>query len=403
MEAVLKDKNWNLVNPRTGEVVNSVRAKSIMQLMAQMAWATGDPGIVNLSAINKGTARANPLLKSGRIIEATNPCGEVPLFPFESCNLGYLNFAKFVKNKEFDFKRLKEVISVAVRLMDNVIDSSWFPVDEVTKAVRDHRRIGIGGVGWAEVLVRMEISYGSKKSLELAEKITQTMYKQAFKASCELAEEKGPFPLIDESIWKNKKKKPRNISLLTFPPSSSNAVLCETSYGIEPYFALSFEQNVLGGVRLNNTIPAFIDKLKELGIYSEELIQKVIKNHGSVQGIDEISKKWQRIFKVAHDIPWRDHIKMQGAFQKWTDNAITKTVNLPSAATPQDIEEAYTLAWKLGCKGLTVYRDNTRKDQVINFGSTKSEEKLCPECEIKLVKDKKCYKCKKCGFSTCEL
>jgi len=403
MEAALKDKNWDLINPRTGEVVNTVRAKSVLQLMAQMAWATGDPGIINLSAINKGTARANPLLKSGRKIEATNPCGEVPLFPYESCNLGYVNFAKMIKGKEFDFKRLKEVMNVAVRLMDNVVESSWFPVDEVTKAVREHRRIGIGAVGWAETLARMEIPYDSKKALLLAEKVTETMYKQAFKSSCDLAEEKSPFPLINESIWKNKKRQPRNVSFLTFPPSSSNAVLCETSYGIEPYFALAFEQNVLGGMRLNNTIPAFIDKIKELGIYSEELVQKVIDNHGSVQGIKEIPIKWQKIFKVAHDISWRDHIKMQGAFQKWTDNAITKTVNLPSSATSQDIEEAYTLAWKLGCKGLTVYRDNARKDQVISFGSSKVKEKLCPECEIKLIKEKKCLKCKKCGFSTCEL
>ena len=440
MEAAAKNKNWDLKNPRTGEVVNTVKAKSILDLMATMAWQTGDPGIINLSAINRGTALANPLLKKRGPIVATNPCGEEPLFAFESCNLGYINFTKFVygrvKSQEsrdkrqeyhFDFGRLAEVMRVAVRFMDNVVTASWFPVDEVSEAVRNHRRIGIGCVGWAETLAMLGIAYDSEEAFELAEKVAKTMYESGFEASCDLAEEKGAFPLVKDSIWAGKKRQPRNVALMTFPPSSSNAVICETSYGIEPYFALAYEQNVLGGMRLRTVVPMLLEKLKERGLYSEELVQKVIENHGSVQELKEIPDDLRNIFKTAHDIDWKDHIRMQAAFQKWTDNAITKTINMTAETTPHDIEEAYVLAWKLGCKGLTVYRDRTKKEQVFSFGSAKqnedkntgvpayavasagrqefrsSEKHRCPDCDTQLIKDKKCWKCKGCGWSTCEL
>lgn len=404
MQVAVKGKDWDLVNPKTGKRVNRVKAKSILELMATMAWATGDPGIINLSAINRGTGLANPLLEKRGPISATNPCGEVPLYPYESCNLGYVNFVKFVRGERFDFKHLEEVMRVAVRLMDNVISASWFPVPEVDKSVRDHRRIGIGCVGWAEALAMMEIPYDSNEAFDMAEKVTKTMYLSAFEASCDLAREKGPFPNVKYSIWEKRAKKPRNVALLTFPPSSGNAVICETSFGTEPYFALAYEQNVLGGMRLKTIVPIFLKKLEERGIYNDGLIQKVIENHGSVQGMKEIPPDIRRIFRVAHDIHWQDHIKMQAAFQKWTDNAIAKTINMASTATPKDVEEAYILAWKLGCKGLTVYRDQTKAEQVFEFGKAKDQvPTICPTCDLKLIKDGKCYKCKRCGFSTCEL
>jgi len=405
MEAAIKGKDWDLINPRTDEVVNTVKASSILNLMASMAWQTGDPGIVNLSAMNKGTKLANPLYRKRGPTITTNPCGEVPLYPYESCNLGYINFVKFVKNQKLDFKRLRKVMRVGTRLMDNVIDASWFPVKEVTESVKAHRRIGIGCVGWAETLCLLGLPYDSKEALELAEKVAKTMYKTAFETSCEIAEEKGPFPLVKDSIWANRKRKPRNVALMTFPPSSSNAVICETSYGIEPYFALAYEQNVLGGMRLKTVVPLFIKKLMEKGIYSDKLVQKIIDNHGSLVGIEGIPTNLKKIFKVAHDIDWKDHIRMQAAFQKWTDNAITKTINMPSTTTSKEIEEAFVFAWKLGCKGLTVYRDRAKSNQVIHFGGDQSVQKpkMCPTCDIKLEKDGNCYKCKKCGFSTCEL
>jgi ribonucleoside-diphosphate reductase alpha chain len=406
MNAVISDKDWSLINPRTKEVVNKVSARSILELMSSMAWGSGDPGLINLSAINRGTKLANPLLKEKGPIVTTNVCGEIPCYPYESCNLGYLDFSRFVKESKFDFSRFKKVVRVAIRLLDNVIDASWFPVREVEKAVRSHRRLGLGGVGWAEALIKLGIPYDSPEAFKYAEKIAKTMYLTAFDASCELAQEKGPFPLVSESIWATRMNKPRNVALLTFPPSSGNAVICETSYGIEPLFALAYEQNVLDGMRFKNVNQLFIRKLKEANVYSEALIQKIIENNGSTQGIKEVPKNLQKIFRVAHDIDWRDHIKMQAAFQKWTDNAITKTINMPSNATPNDIEEAFILAWKLGCKGLTVYRDKTKADQVIDFGGGKDayeKVKLCPTCDSKLVKDGKCLKCKRCGFSTCDL
>ena len=225
----------------------------------------------------------------------------------------------------------------------------------------------------------------------------------AFRTSCSLGKERGPFPLINDSIWAKSKNKPRNVAFLTFPPSSGNAVICQTSYGIEPLFALAYDQNILDGEKFQNINSLFIKTLKEKGISPEKIIQKIINNHGSVQGIDEVPKSIQRIFKVAHDIDWRDHIKMQASFQKWTDNAITKTINMPASVTSDDIQEAFILAWKLGCKGLTVYRDRTKKNQVIDFGGKKKKEYKCPTCHIKLTRENKCLKCKKCGFSTCEL
>ena len=409
MQAALKGKDWKLVNPRTNEVVNTVKASSILELMATMAWQTGDPGILNLSAINKGTQFGNPLLAKKGPILATNVCGEIPQYPYESCNLGYVNFVKFVnpEARTFDFDKLTSVMVIATRLMDNVIDASWFPVTEVTESVRAHRRIGIGCVGWAEALTILGIPYDSKEAFDLAEHVTKTMYEAAFEASCKLAKEKGPFPLVKDSIWAKRAKKPRNVALLTFPPSSGNAVICETSFGIEPYFALAYEQNVLDGMHLRTVVPLFVKKLQERGIYSDALIQMVIDHHGSIQNIQEIPAYIRRIFKVAHDINWRDHIKMQAAFQRWTDNAITKTINMPASATPKDIQEAYVLAWKLGCKGLTVYRDRTKNDQVFEFGGRKNPPaggvNICPNCSGKLIRDRKCLKCKKCGYSTCEL
>ena len=404
MKAALADRNWNLINPRTGKVVSTVDARSILDLAAAMAWQSGDPGIINLSAINRGTRFANPLLKKRGPIWGTNPCGEIPLFPYESCNLGYVNFTKFIKDGKFNFDRLAEVTKMAVRLMDNVIDASFFPVREVDEAVRAHRRLGIGCVGWAEVLATLEIPYDTKEGIVLAEKVAKTMYESAFSASLNLAKEKGPFPLINDSIWAKAKEKPRNVALITFPPSSGNAVICETTFGIEPYFALAYEQNILEGMRLTTVIPLFVKKLKERGIFSEELIQKIIAHGGSIQDLPEIPSDLKKIFKVAHDIHWRDHLKMQAAFQKWTDNAITKTINMPESATPNDIKEAYILAWKLGCKGLTVYRDHAKKGQVFEFGGQGEKQiRLCPNCDIPLKRDKKCLKCERCYFSTCEL
>ena len=408
MESAIVGKNWNLINPRTKEIVSTVNARSVLDLMANLAWQTGDPGILNLSAINKGTRFGNPLLKERGAIQATNVCGEIPQYPFESCNLGYINFTKLVdKNNKFNFDKLGEIIPVAVRMLDNVVSASWFPIDEISKSVEAHRRLGLGCVGWAETLTLLNIPYDSEEAFLLAEKVTKYMYSKSFETSVNIAKEKGPFPLVDKSIWAKSKDKPRNVALLTFPPSSGNAVICDTSFGIEPYFALAYEQNILGGMRLRTINELLLSKLKEKGIYSDILVQKIIDNHGSIQEINEIPINLKETFKVAHDIHWKAHIKMQAAFQKYTDNAITKTINMPSNATPQDVKEAYIMSWKLGCKGLTIYRDKSKEGQVFEFGYKNEEKKKgtgkkCPDCGGTLIKVKGCLKCK-CGFSVCEL
>jgi len=409
MKAVVSDKSWDLINPRTAEVVNTVSARSIMKLISSMAWRTGDPGIINLSAINRGNRLANPLFKKKGPIVATNVCGEIPCYPYESCNLGYIDFSRFVYDGKFDFSRFKKVIKVAVRMLDNVIDASWFPVREIEKSVRSHRRLGLGGVGFAETLIKMNLAYNDPKAFKFAETLSRTLYLTAFNASYKLAREKGPFPLVSDSVWAKNKKKPRNVALITFPPSSGNAVISETSYGIEPLFAIAYEQNILDGLKFKKVNKLFVEKAKERGIYSEKLIQKIIQNNGSVQNIPEVPKELQKVFKVAHDIHWKDHMKMQAAFQKWTDNAITKTINMPEGATAEDVENAYTLAWKMGLKGLTIYRDQTKAGQVIRFGKSerRNAKKVykCPTCNIPLSRDGNgnCLKCKKCGFSTCDL
>lgn len=372
MKAVKENRDWDLINPRTGEVVNTVKAGVIFDLTSQLAWQTGDPGMIYIDHVNQNKALANPLARERGPITATNPCGEEPLYPYESCNLGYFNFTKFVKNGSFDFKRFKEVVKVATRLMDNVATASWFPLEKVIEAVKNHRRIGMGAVGWAETLARLNIPYDSKYGFKLAEKVTKAMYEAAFESSVALGHEKGPFPYVKYSIWKNKKDKPRNVALLTFPPSSGNAVICGTSFGIEPYFALAYYHNILGGVRMPRVDEFLLSELTKAGIYSKKLIEKIIDNHGSIQQILEIPARIRKVFKTAHDINWREHVKMQAAFQKWTDNAITKTINMPASSTPEDIGKAYMLAWELGCKGITIYRDQTKAEQVIEFGNNKS-------------------------------
>lgn len=379
MEAVRGNKQWDLINPRTKKVERTINASVIFDRICELAHKTGDPGIINLSAINRGTAFANPLLEKRGPIEATNPCGEVPLYPYESCNLGYVNLTKFVDETErtFDLERLKNTINVATRMLDNVIDASWFPVREVTESVKNHRRLGIGCVGFAETLTKLGIEYGSQESIEFAEQVSKKIYESAFEASCDIAKVKGPFPFVHDSIWADSNKKPRNVALITYPPSSGNAVICNTSFGIEPFFALAYEHNIMNGNKIYRVNELLTKVLKDNDIYSDELISKISNNHGSIEGINEIPEHIRRVFKVAHDINWKNHIKIQAAFQKYTDNAITKTINMPSSVNVEDIKQAYMMAYDLGCKGLTIYRDQTKSDQVFTFGdsSTKTEIK----------------------------
>jgi len=418
MEAVKKDKNWDLINPRTGQVTNTLKARAIWELAVTYAHRTGDPGLIFIDRIN----RDNPLKKAFGPIQATNPCGEIPQYPYESCNLGYLNLTSFVEDGKFNFKKLAETSKVATRFMDNVIDTSWFPVEGQRKAIPSYRRIGIGVVGLADLLTELEIPYGSEESFKLSEKLSKTISDACHEASCELGEEKGPFPYLELSTWKNNKKKQRNITTNTLPPSSGNAVIFGTSYSIEPYFALAYYQNVLGGMRIKNVNDRLERMLKAEGIHIDNLFEKIFENHGSIQNIKEIPANIKKLFLTAHEIPWKAHIKMQASWQKHIDNAITKTINLSSDTTISIVEQAYMTAWESGCKGITIYRDRSKSSQVIEFGSsTENNERkvikeqrkksmrelvggdICPECSSVLIESEGCVKCVSCSFSLCML
>ncbi len=370
MKAVEKDQDWALRNPRTGEVVEKIKAKMIFDLAANYAHRTGDPGLLFLDTIN----RNNPLRRHWGEIKATNPCGEQPLYPYESCNLGYLNlpqFLRFEKKKVvFDFNALAEATKIAVRMLDDLIDQSWFPVAEIQEQVRQLRRTGLGVVGWAETLARLKIPYHSEEGFKTAEKVMKTIHDSAWEESFALGEEKGPFPAVGQSRWHKQRRQPRNVALTTCPPSSNHGIIFNTSFGIEPFFALVYRRRIYGGeVELLETNSFLKEQLQERGLYREELIQKIAANHGSLQGIKEIPTDLREIFPVAHDIHFRAHLKMQAAFQKWVDNSVTKTINLPFEATVNDVAGAYFLAWKLGCKGITIFRDQSRREQVIYFGA----------------------------------
>ncbi|MBN1331841.1 adenosylcobalamin-dependent ribonucleoside-diphosphate reductase [Candidatus Dojkabacteria bacterium] len=424
MEAVKKDKKWELINPRTGRVVNRIRAKALWELAATYAHKTGDPGIIFLDNINKD----NPLLEKFGPIQSTNVCGEIPQYPYESCNLGYLNLNSFLeKNKKgipaINYEKLTEVAGIATRFMDNVIEASWFPVKEQTKNIRSFRRLGIGIVGWAEILVDLGLPYNDPRAFKLAEKVSKTIADACHDESMKIGKEKGPFPYVKYSKWAGKKDQPRNVAVNTLPPSSGNAVIFGTSFSIEPFFALAFYQNVLGGVRIRNVNDKLEQKLKEEGIVVENLFDRIFENHGSIQNMKEIPEKIRKLFLTAHELDWQDHLKIQAAWQKYVDNAITKTINMPSSATVDDVEKAYMMAWEMGCKGITIYRDQSKLDQVIEFGDQKKKksvlEKLvkkqeksmrqlrpgddCPKCGSRLVSSEGCIKCLSCNFSLCTL
>lgn len=370
MEKVKKDAGWELINPRNGKVVNKIKAQAIFELIATYAHRTGDPGIVFLDRINQD----NPTLKGLGPITATNPCGEEPLYPYESCNLGYLNLTAFVEAKDgeklvFSFPRLERASRIATRFMDNTIDVSWFPLVKQKETIQNFRRIGIGVTGWADVLVDLGIPYNDKRALELARRVGKTIADACHEESFRLGEEKGPFPYVKYSIWAKKKRKPRNVMTNAIPPSSSNAPIFGTSYSIEPYFALAFYLR-FGETRIKNVNERLLDRLKLTvgGADRDSFFEKIFANQGSIQSIEGIPPKVKRLFLTAHDLSWRDHIRMQAAWQEHVDNAITKTVNLPHSATVDDVEKVYLMAWELGCKGMTVYRDQSKKDQIVEFG-----------------------------------
>ena len=366
MEAVKKGDNYRLIDPRDKKKVLELNAAEVYHALVKQAWENGDPGIIFLDRLN----RDNPTPALGEI-ESTNPCGEQPLLPMESCNLGSINLAKFITyNNEvptIDFKHLKDIVWLSVRFLDNTIDMSKYPLPEIEKMVQGNRKIGLGVMGFADLLYQLKIPYNSERALEIAEEVMGFIQEESHEASKHLAEERGVFPNFDKSIFKKKDGCTyRNAATTTIAPTGTLSIIADCSSGVEPLFALSFVRNVMDDDKLMEVNPYFENEAKKRGFYSSELMD-AIAMEGGIQHLNEIPEDLREVFVTAHDISAEWHIRMQAAFQNHTDNAVSKTVNLSRDATVDDVQKIYDLAYELDCKGVTIYRDGSKENQVLSY------------------------------------
>ncbi|OPY29107.1 MAG: ribonucleotide-diphosphate reductase subunit alpha [Methanocella sp. PtaU1.Bin125] len=392
MRAVEKGEDYSLVNPRTREAVGKLGARYVWGQMAANAWKGGDPGVVFIDEVN----RHNPTPGLG-CIEATNPCGEQPLLPYESCNLGSINLSRMVTGDgDVDWGKMARTIDAGVHFLDNVIDVNPYPLKETETVTRGNRKIGLGVMGFADLLIRMRIPYDSVEALRLGERIAGFLEKGAVKASGELAGQRGSFPNFPGSIWSPGSAGRRNATVTTIAPTGTISIIAGCSSGIEPLFAVAFMRHVLGGARLFEINPLFERVAKDRGFYSSTLLEKVVRQ-GTVKDMKEVPEDVRRIFVTAHEIAPEWHLKMQAAFQKHTENAVSKTVNLPSEATTADIENIYRLAWELKCKGVTVYRYGSKGEQVLNIGPGAGEARGAVTATEEYAGGKPLTTCEFCG------
>jgi len=348
LKALKIDGEIELVAPHTKKVIKNISARVIFDAIVHNAWSTGDPGIIFIDRIND----EHPL--NGELIESTNPCGEQPLLPYESCVLGSINLSRMVEDGEINWSRLEEVVRLAVRFLDNIIDLNVFPVKEIEQVTKTNRKIGLGIMGFAELLIKLGIPYDSVKGLEKAEEIMSFIRQKAERASTELAKIRGNFENF--ALLKKRNKWKRNASLITIAPTGSISLIAQTSSGIEPLFAIAHSRMLAEGIHLSEVSPLFEKIAIDRGFWSDEVEHEVAKT-GSVQHIDVVPDDVKQVFKAAHEIDPEWHVRMQGAFQKHTDNAVSKTVNLPNSATTEDVERIFLLADQLQLKGTTVFRD----------------------------------------------
>lgn len=388
MKALNENEDFELIAPHTGEVTEKVNARDVFNLIVKMAHQNGEPGIIFIDRINK----FNPTPHIGRI-ESSNPCGEQPLLPNEACNLGSLNLSEMVENGQFSWDVLKKSVSESVEFLNDVIDCSQFPLPAIEAMAKANRKIGLGVMGWADLLFRLQIPYNSKEALQLAGDIMEFIDFHSKQKSIKLSKKFGSFPNFTGSIYENGKllrkknkldweelitaiaeKGIRNATTTTIAPTGTISMICNTSGGIEPQFSLVYVKNVMDGEKLLYVNPIFEQVMKDAGIYSKKLMEKVSET-GSIAHIPEIPKSLKKIFVTSHDISPQWHIKMQAAFQKYTDNAVSKTINFNREAQKEEIQMAYEMAYELGCKGVTVYRDGSRENQVLNLGKEIKETK----------------------------
>src|SRR5262250_604754 len=366
---------YDLVNPRSGEVTGRLSARDVFDRIVHAAWRTGDPGLVFIDRIN--ASPANPIPDLGQI-EATNPCGEQPLLPNEACNLGSLNVARFARMRDgrwsIDWDELERVVRLAVRFLDDVIEVNPYPLPQIDVTVKANRRIGLGVMGWADLLFALEIPYDSQEALDLADRLSAFVEAKGHDQSARLAEERGAFPNWSHSIYRRGRPL-RNSTVTTIAPTGTISMIAGCSSGIEPVFALAFEHRVKSGdmERVLRFVSQSFERLgRERGFYSDALMTEVVKR-GSLHGIPGLPEDAARVFKTSHDIAFDWHVRHQAAFQRYTDNGVSKTINLPNSSTEQDVAAAYRLAWELGCLGITVFRDGCKGEQVLNVGVKKDK------------------------------
>jgi len=373
MEAVEKEAEYDLVDPASQKSAGRLNAKEVYDLIVDMAWKNGEPGIIFLDRIN----RDNAVPKLGEI-ESTNPCGEQPLLPYESCNLGSINLMSCIKKDKskavVDYGKLGSIVDDSVHFLDNVIDVNKYPLPMVDEMTKGTRKIGLGVMGFADMLIELGIPYNSEEAVNAAEDIMKFINDRSKAASVKLAEKRGTFRYYDDSIYKEKGLAVRNATTTTIAPTGTISIIAGVSSGIEPLFALSFVRNVMDNDELPEVNPLFEKVAKERGFYSTELMREIAA-HGTIHDMKDIPRDIRRVFVTAHDIEPEWHIKIQSAFQKHTDNAVSKTVNFSNSATREDVRNVYMLAYKMGCKGVTIYRDGSRESQVLNIGSVNKEKK----------------------------
>lgn len=376
MEKLANDEDYELIHPQTGtnfdpegRPVGKLNSREVWNKLVQGAWETGDPGVVFVDRLE----RDNPTPLVGKL-ECTNPCGEQPLLPYEACNLGSINVARYVETidgkRQVNFERLAKDAQTMTRFLDNVIQSSWYALPEIFEIVRGNRKIGVGVMGYGDLLIDLEIPYDSEEALALGEKLMKTIHENTVIATRQLAEERGPFPNFHGSTYEMRGEPiRRNALTTTIAPTGTIGLLADAICGgVEPLFAVAYMRTTAEGIKLPYVHPKFEQVAKQEGWYSPELMEKIAQV-GSVQGMPEVPEKWQRVFVTAHEVTPEWHVRTQAAFQKWCDNAVSKTVNFPHDATPEDVDKVYMLAYELNCKGVTIFRDGSLDTQVLTIGT----------------------------------
>ena len=393
MSAVEEDREYDLLDPRTGKPYESngkshkLEARKVFDEIVKHAWLTGEPGIIFIDRMNE----RNPTAKIEQI-EATNPCGEQPLPPYDSCNLASINLGKVVcdplpdnysskdPKKGIDWEKLLDLVKMGVRFLDNVIDMNKYPIPEIEHQTHSNRRIGLGVMGWADMLVKLGIPYNSEQAFELGEHVMEYINNNGRIHSSELAKTRGKFPNWKDSVYAEEGVSMRNTTISTIAPTGTISIIAGCSSGIEPYFAVSYVRNVMDNTKLIEVNPLFEKIAKKRGFYSSELMEEIAESN-SLKDIDSIPEDIKNIFVTATDVTAEEHIRMQSAFQKNCDSSVSKTINMPNEATEDDVRTAYWQAFKGGCKGVTIYRDGSRQNQVLSTGATPTENKEAIDAE----------------------